>query len=223
MTGATMPVDQRRSDPWSRSVRFMILVVALGSIAIAVLAAELGSRGPAALHGVAADSEPAAPDFTLTDQQGQPFHFGSARGNVVLLVFGYTDCPDACPLTLATWARARVRLAADAKRVRFVFISVDPLRDSPERIGRYLAQFGPAFVGLTGSSADIEGTVIAYGAFARVERASRDGPAVIAHSEATFLIDAAGRIVEAFPNGASAEDIAGDVKTVLGRGAHRTH
>jgi protein SCO1/2 len=195
----------------------MILVIALGLIAGAVIGTRIAPRGPAALHGVAADGDRAAPEFTLTDQHGQPFQLSAARGHVVLLVFGYTECPDACPLTLATWARARVRLAADATRVRFVFISVDPPRDSPERIGRYLAQFDQAFIGLTGSSGDIEGTVIAYGAFVRVEQASSDRPEVIAHSEATFLIDAAGRIIEAFPTGASAEDIAADVKTVLGR------
>jgi protein SCO1/2 len=181
-------------------------------VAIAIAGALRG--GPGELHGVPADGRPTAPDFRLGDQHGEPFRLRDARGNVVLLVFGYTRCKDACPLTLATWARARAELADDARQVRFVFISVDPVRDTPEEIGRFVAQFDPKFIGVTGPAAAVEDVVVGYGAYARAE-AAHDG--AIAHSEATFLIDRQGRLVEALPIGTSAADIVADVRLELGR------
>lgn len=215
MTAGVAAPANRRPGLRPRAARAILLgSAAAGLAAIAIVASGILRSAPGQLHGVPADGRPAAPDFVLGDQHGQPFRLRDARGSVVLLVFGYTNCPDACPLTLATWARARAALAGDARRVRFVFVSVDPVRDSPQAIGRFVAQFDPGFIGVTGSSAEVEDVVIGYGAYARAE-AAHDG--AIAHSEATFLIDAEGRLVEALPRGTSAADIAADVRLVLGR------
>lgn len=109
----------------------MLLVGALlVLLAIAVAAWRQPQRGPERLHGVSADGRSPAPNVVLREQHGAPFRLSDARGNVVLLVFGYVNCPDACPLTLATWAQARGLLADAAQRVRFVFVSVDP-RETP--------------------------------------------------------------------------------------------
>jgi len=209
------------ADPRSGARRRAGGAVLIGSVlalaVVAIVAAGLLRRGPDRLHGVSADGRPPAPAVVLRDQRGAPFRLSDARGNVVLLVFGYTNCPDACPLTLATWAEARGLLADDARRVRFVFVSVDPVRDSPVQIGRFVAQFDPAFVGVTGPSADVEDVVVGFGAYARTTEAGHGGATVIAHSEATFLIDQDGRLVEVLPRGTSAADIASDVRLVLGR------
>lgn len=212
----TASAGPRPGARW-RVGRAVLSGAALALLAIAIAAAGLLQRGPERLHGVSADGRPPAPNVVLRDQHGAPFRLSDARGNVVLLVFGYVNCPDACPLTLATWAKTRGLLSAAAQRVRFVFVSVDPERDSPEQIGRFVAQFDPAFVGVTGPSADVEDLVVGYGAYARATEDGHGPGMVIAHSEATFLIDQNGRIVEALPRGTSAADIAADVRLVLGR------
>ena len=91
-----------------------------------------------------------APDFTLTDQDAHSFTLSAQRGHPVVLFFGYTHCPDACPTTLAHLARA-VRDPQAPRDVRVAFVTVDPDRDSPAALKRYVRIFNPAFVGLTGS------------------------------------------------------------------------
>ena len=88
-------------------------------------------------------------DFTLTDGSGKPFSLSSLKGKVVLLTFGFTNCPDVCPTELLTFNDAFKQLGEQSKDVAAVFVSVDPDRDTPELIGRYAAQFNPAFIGLT--------------------------------------------------------------------------
>lgn len=214
--GVAASAGPRPGARW-RVRRVVLGAAALALLTIAIAAVGLLQRGPERLHGVSADGRPPAPDVVLRDQHGGSFRLSEARGNVVLLVFGYVNCPDACPLTLATWAEVRGLLPDAARRVRFVFVSVDPVRDSPDQIGRFVAQFDPAFVGVTGTSADVEDLVVGYGAYARAAEDGHGPGTVIAHSEATFLIDQNGRIVEALPRGTSAADIAADVRLVLGR------
>lgn len=215
-SGAAASARPRSGSRWGGG-RAALLGPGLALLAIALVAAVLLQRPPERLHGVSADGRPPAPDVVLRDQHGAPFRLSDARGNVVLLVFGYVNCPDACPLTLGTWAEARGLLGDAAHRVRFVFVSVDPARDSADQIGRFVAQFDPGFVGVTGPSADVEDLVLGYGAYARPVADGHAAGTVIAHSEATFLIDPEGRIVEALPRGTSAADIAADVRLVLGR------
>ncbi len=103
----------------------------------------------------------AAPDFTLIDEQARPYSLAAQRGHPVVLFFGYTHCPDACPTTLAHLAQA-VRLPNVARDVRVGFVTVDPARDSAPLLGRYVRLFDPHFVGLTGSSAALRSVYSAY-------------------------------------------------------------
>ncbi|GBD32079.1 hypothetical protein HRbin33_01041 [bacterium HR33] len=97
------------------------------------------------------------PEVVLTDAQGQPFDFRQATdGKLTLLFFGYTHCPDVCPVHMANLARVIDNLSAsDASRIRVVFVTTDPTRDTPERLKEWLGQFSPSFVGLTGDSATV--------------------------------------------------------------------
>lgn len=102
-------------------------------------------------------------NFTLTEATGKPFHLEDLRGKVVLLFFGYTSCPDACPSTLAKLQRAfRMLTKEQIAQVRTVFISVDPKRDTPKLLKDYVDYFGVNAIGLTGSKADIDKVVDAY-------------------------------------------------------------
>ncbi len=167
-------------------------------------------------------SDRTAPDFTLTDQNGKPFRLSDQRGKVVLLNFGYTNCPDVCPATLADLAKARQLLGADASRVEVVFVTVDPQRDTPERLQSYLAAFDPAFIGVTGPASAMRPVWKAY--TVRVDVLGTPVPQgqalpsdyLLGHTSLTFIVDARGMIQDGFPAEYGAENIANDVRKVLG-------
>jgi protein SCO1/2 len=158
----------------------------------------------------------AAPDFALTDQHGQPFRLSDQRGKVVLLFFGYTQCPDVCPTTLATWRKVHEALGDDAGRVRFVFVTVDPERDTAERLGRHVEAFNPDFLGLTGSPQELEAAYSTFGVVHEVDTSSQSAAGyLVNHTATTFVIDPSGQWRLRLPYGTSAEDIAHDVRELL--------
>ncbi len=159
-----------------------------------------------------------APDFTLTDQHGQPFRLSEQRGRVVLLYFGYTHCPGACPLTLSKWTHIREALGADAERVRFIFITVDPERDTSQRLQQHLATFNADFVGLTGTQVELESVYAAYGVFR--EKASRGAKGkgyLVNHNTSAFVIDPEGLWRLRHAAITPWEDIIHDVRQLLKR------
>ena len=129
----------------------------LGATLIAgLLAAACGdpkARALGGLHGVTFTQARAKPDFTLTDTEGRPFQFAAdTKGFVTLLYFGYTNCPDVCPAQLVNIAGALKRMKpADQEKVRLVFVTTDPARDTPERLRGWLNNFDKRFVGLSGN------------------------------------------------------------------------
>jgi protein SCO1/2 len=129
-----------------------------GAAAIGAALAVLGCGDPKAsalkgLHGVTFTQPRAKTDFTLTDTDGRPFHFAAdTRGLVTLLYFGYTNCPDVCPQHLVNIAGALKRMSpSDQAKVRVVFVTTDPARDTPDRLRGWLNNFDKRFVGLSGS------------------------------------------------------------------------
>ena len=118
---------------------------------LSMVALLLLSCGGPSFRGSVLEEPVPVPELALIDQFGQPFHPEDQRGQVVLLFFGYTSCADVCPTTLASWRRVREALGEDAARARFVFVTVDPERDTPDRLGLHVNAFHPDFVGLTGT------------------------------------------------------------------------
>jgi protein SCO1/2 len=185
-------------------------------LSIFLAAAGLAACGSVSFRGTALEQPVAVPDFTLTDQHSQPFRLSDQRGYVVLLFFGYTACPDVCPTTLATWRNVHDDLGSRAQRVRFVFVTVDPERDTPERLGIHLNAFDPDFVGLTGTQEQLQAVYDIFGVY--VEKQPVSGSAVgylVSHTATTFVLDAAGnwRLVEGY--GTDAADIVYDVRQLL--------
>lgn len=138
-----------------------------------------------------------APDFTLTDQDGKPFELSSLHGDEVILFFGYTHCPDVCPTTLSNLARIYRELGSAAQKVRVVFITVDPQRDTAPVLRRYVRLFNPTFIGLTGSQAKLDPIFKAYHVWA--QKLPNEGSAagyLMAHSSTMFFIDPQGRLRE---------------------------
>ncbi|MEP6944107.1 MAG: SCO family protein, partial [Betaproteobacteria bacterium] len=124
-------------------------------VAIALLAAFVAACGaPASPKFMGSDVTGSAfgKDFRLTDAQGAQRTLQDFRGKVVVLFFGYTQCPDACPTTLSELAAVMQTLGADAARVQVLFVTVDPERDTPALLAQYVPAFNPAFVGLRGDA-----------------------------------------------------------------------
>lgn len=159
-------------------------------------------------------------DFSLTDQNGNPLHLQDLRGNVVLLSFGFTRCPNICPTTLGNLAAVfRMLPPAAQEKVKVAFVSVDE-RDTPASLKEYVPFFNEHFIGLTGNPADVGATARAYGAFFRKAPAVGEDKSdyMIDHSTYTHLVDPEGklRILYRFDQMPEHERIADDIERVLG-------
>lgn len=169
-------------------------------------------------HGLVLEPIEAAPDFTLTDQHGDAFTLSEQQGKTVLLFFGYTFCPDVCPTTLADFAQIRRTLGEEADRVEFVFISVDPERDTQEVIGRYVGKFDESFIGLRGEGDVLDAVKADYGVFSAPETTEEghEHDYLVTHSSFTYLVDPEGMLTVFYPFGTTAPDITADLRQVLG-------
>lgn len=157
-----------------------------------------------------------APDFVLTDQFGRPFRLADQRGKPVLMFFGYTSCPDVCPATMLQFKAVRESLGRDGDRVSFIFVTVDPERDTPERLRDYVERFDPAIVGLTGSPSEVEAVLSRYGVVAeKVPLGDSKASYLVNHTALTYLIGPDGLVRVMFPHGTPTADIVHDVRLLL--------
>lgn len=153
-----------------------------------------------------------APEVALKTVDGVEFRLSHHRGEVILLSFGYTLCPDVCPLTLATLAKLRAGLGKAGGGVRVVFVTVDPERDTPERLRAYTRGFDSAFIALTGTPKQLAEVRQAYGIIAG--RRGVDGKAgayLIDHWAPVYVVDPNGRLRLMFLPGTSVEDMLHDI------------
>ncbi|HLE52257.1 MAG TPA: SCO family protein [Anaerolineales bacterium] len=193
----------------------------LGLAILIGLAAAYGGLAftrPHVFQGSVIDPPVQAIDFTLTDQSGKDFRLNDQKGKVVLLFFGYTNCPDECPVTLADFVKIKARLGERADQVKFVLVTTDPERDTPARMQEYLANFDPAFVGLVGDSEGLETVWDAYGVYrAEVEAGSAD-ESMVEHSTRIYLIDANGNLRVTYLFGTESDLMAEDVAYLIREG-----
>jgi len=200
------------------SANYLILVAAVA----AAVGLWLGSRAfaPSTPRLAAAVMYPAArelPDFTLQRADGAPLTKPDWSGRWTVAFFGYTNCPDVCPTTLATFKQVFATLAADGigDKVRFDFISVDPQRDTPELLTKYVSYFDKNFVAATGSDEELTKLTRALGLIYSREPTG-NGDYAVDHSASAVLIDPAGREVGLFRPPFDAKAIAADLKTLAG-------
>jgi protein SCO1/2 len=125
--------------------------------------------------------------FELVDQRGQPFDRSRLEGRWSLLFFGYSYCPDVCPMTLQTLARVREHMDADAE-TQIVFVSVDPERDTPERLAEYVAFFDPAMLGVTGEIGEVMELSRSAGAFHQKAEGENGDEYLVDHTTSLFLV-----------------------------------
>jgi len=182
----------------------------------ALVALFLAACGTPSFRGSVPDAPVQVPDFTLTDPLGRPFRLSEQVGSVVVLFFGYTQCPDVCPTTLATWRQVHEALGDSAQRVRFVFVTVDPERDTPERLGLHVSAFNPDFVGLSGTAQDLEAVYRVFGVVHEKDTSSGSAAGyLVSHTATTFVLDGKGRWRLSFPYGTLAEDLVHDIRQLL--------
>lgn len=192
-------------------------VATLALIGLVAVSAMFFQR-PASFRGTSyGEPYPPAPPIELKQADGKTFHLNDQRGKIVLLFFGYTSCPDVCPTTLARLSVAIKQIGDLSKNVQVVFVSVDPERDTPEKIQKYAEQFNPSFIGLSGSMSDLETIWQEYGVFREVVVGDSAMNYSVNHTARITLIDADGNMRLTYGYQTPPEDIAHDVKILLGQ------
>jgi protein SCO1/2 len=154
-----------------------------------------------------------APDFSVLGSDGTALTLRHYRGKVVVLGFGYTHCPNVCPVTLAVLALAHRQLGALGSQVQVLYLTVDPERDSAERLKQYLASFDPSFVGGTGTARQMAEVCKSYGVTAEKLGTGKDY--AIAHSSFVYLITREGKLRALMPFGHKADDYVHDISMLL--------
>ncbi|MBT0960304.1 SCO family protein [Denitromonas iodatirespirans] len=154
-------------------------------------------------------------DFRLGDHTGRPRTLADFRGKAVLLFFGYTHCPDACPTTLAKMARAVELLGEDGARVQGLFVTLDPARDTAAVLGQYVPAFHPDFLGLRGSEAEVARTAGDFKLFFARQAPDASGFYTVDHQAAVLAFDPQGRLRLYFRGKTAAQVIAHDLRILL--------
>lgn len=190
---------------------------ALFGLLIGLAVGARAATGPELRAGVF-DPPRGAPDFSLKASDGSALTLSRYRGKVIALGFGYTHCPSVCPATLALLAQARKQLAAEGGNFQVIYVTVDPERDTPERLKTFLASFDPTFLGGTGSPQQLSDVRKAYGITLSDKIFVQTMPKssyFLDHSSFIYLIDRGGRLRAMMPFGVSADDMEHDVKLLL--------
>jgi protein SCO1/2 len=192
---------------------FIVIGVVIG-LALVFAAWGLAQRNYR-FQGSLIDPPIQAADFSLTDTNGNPFRLSDQKGKIVLVFFGYTHCPDVCPVTLSQYKQIKQQLKNQAEDIRFVFITVDPQRDTIEAMRRYVPNFDPQFIGLTGSPEQIEQVKQSYGVYSENNPADEQGNYLVDHTARIYLIDQQGNWRLTYPFGMETGQIVSDLQHLL--------
>jgi protein SCO1 len=186
-------------------------------LALLLCLAILGCRGdPGKFSGIDLSGiQGYATDFHLTDHAGKARTLTDFRGKVVTLFFGYTHCPDVCPTTLSDMRQVMQKLGKDAERVQVLFITLDPGRDTPELLARYVPAFHPSFLGLYGDSENTAKTAKDFKIFYQIQPGKTPETYTVDHSAGTLVFDAKGRLRLFLNYGLSSDLIASDIRILL--------
>jgi protein SCO1/2 len=192
---------------------------AVGAL-IPMIALIAGCVSPYAFRGERVAPVRAAPEITGTNWDGTRFQLSNLAGQVVLLFFGYTSCPDKCPLTLAEMKQVYHDLGNRAGEVAVVFVSLDPRRDTRDRLSEYIPAFDERFFGVRVEPEDLDGILAAYDVVALTgdysDPADSSAGYTIEHTTKVYVVDRAGKLRLTYPFGTFVNDIRSDVLYLLG-------
>jgi protein SCO1 len=196
--------------------RLFFLLFSIVLLAACTAPLPTGAPDSSGAQGTLIDPPIQLSDFTMPSSRGEPLSLSSFAGQPSVIFFGYTFCPDICPLTLSEMKRVKEQLGADGERLNVLFVSVDAERDTPEVLARYVTSFDPAFVGLQGEEATLRRIGKEYGLYyAKSQVQNTSASYLVDHSSATYLIDGAGRLRVVYPYGTEPEVIVRGVQRLL--------
>lgn len=194
--------------------RYTTLTILLATLIIifgVVLYLFAGQR----MFGAVIEPPKPLPDFTLS-AEGGAVSLSQFRGRLVLLYFGYTNCPDICPTSLGSLGQALNLLdEKQAADVQVIFVSVDPQRDTPEKLANYARMFYPSFIGLTGTPEQIDVITKNMGVYYRLNEPDANGYYVVEHSSSILALDREGRLMAMWSFGQQPSEIASDLRILL--------
>ena len=193
---------------------YYLLFIMMAVIALGVLI-EVVFRRPHSFHGTTISPPLPVTDFALQTANEEVFRLSEQKGKIVLLFFGYTSCPDVCPTTLATFKQVYERLGDDAQKIKFVMITADPERDTPDKVAEYAARFNPEFIGLSGDITKREAIWKELGVFVEKQDSGSAAGYLVSHTSSVYVLDQSGDLIMTFPYGTSATDMVNDLTQLL--------
>lgn len=212
------------SDPLKSSRRRVLrcgaaVLASLPMLALVGCDAPTSTGGkPTVFNGIDITGAEYARALSLTDQNGQPRTLADFKGKVTVVFFGFTQCPDVCPTTMAELAQVKAALGKDGERVQGVFVTVDPERDSAEVLKSYMSGFDPGFVALRGTPEQIAATAKEFKVFYAKVPGKAEGTYSVDHTAGSYVFDAQGRVRLFVRYGSGAEALTADLKTLLAMG-----
>ena len=193
------------------------LLILLAVVLLAAAGTYIYFTSAPQLTGAVIDPPKPMPDFTLQAKDG-PVSLNAYRGKLVVLFFGYKNCGDVCPLTMANLRQAVDFLKPEqAAQVQVFFISVDWKRDTPAILADYARAFNPTFIGLTGTQEQIDQVTRDYGIFYKFDAPDANGFYAVEHTTSISVLDRQGRLTLIWPYGTTPSDLAADLKTLLNK------
>ncbi|WP_313084666.1 SCO family protein [Pulveribacter sp.] len=197
--------------------RFALKKVAACAVSTGVAAVFLAACSPKAtsFQGVDVTGADYARDLPLTDQHGQRRSLKDFAGKVVVVFFGYTQCPDVCPTSMSELAEVKQALGADGERLQGIFVTVDPERDTPEVLKAYMASFDPSFIALRGTPEELAAVAKDFKIYYKRVEGSTPTSYTMDHSAGNYVYDPAGRLRLYHRYGSGAQALAADVRALL--------
>lgn len=190
-------------------------VVGLMAVPALVACDRLGLGSKEKFHFTDITGAEFARHLDLPDANGTPRSLADWKGKVTVVFFGYTHCPDVCPATLAELAQVRTLLGNDADRLRAIFVTVDPERDTPDVLKAYAGNFGPGVVALRGTAEQTTAAAKEFKVYFAKVPGKAAGSYTMDHSAASFVFDPAGRVRLYVPYGSDAKTLAADIERLI--------
>ena len=218
MTSQPDSTPSKAAPPSNRRALWAVLAAAVLLVGAVVVWSVINGRlpfGAPTFHGTVIQSPDVVADFTLTASTGEQISLSDLRGQVVLMYFGYTFCPDACPTTLNELKKVPPALGDRADEVQVVMVTVDPQRDTPEVLREYLSYFDPSFLGLTGTEVVVLAAATPLGIYFSAHEGSAATGYLVDHTTSVLAIDKDGYLRLLYSFETPGEDIAADMRHLV--------
>lgn len=198
--------------------RFLIRALGLAPLSALLALAGCDSAQTPAFKAIDITGADYAQDLNLADTEGRVRHLADFKGKLVVVFFGFTQCPDVCPTTMMELAQVKQAMGADGDKVQGVFVSIDPERDTPEVLKAYVAAFSPDFVALRGSLDDTKDIAKRFKVFFAKVPGKAEGSYTMDHTAGSYIFDAQGKVRLFTRYGSGAEALKHDLQLLLKQG-----